>query len=104
MTVNYGATPAAIEGFMDDIRRTASQSDAVVSGRTQVGISALGEAGVEVDFSCYVAVANATDEKGVKSRLMLEILRLAEVRGLGVGTPAMPAEPPPKQLERAAAD
>ncbi len=104
VTVGYGAAPAAIDGFMEDIRRTASQSDTVVSDRTQVGITALGEAGVDVEFSCYLAVTNATDEKGAKSRLMLDILRLAEARGFSVGATAMPAEPAPKQVDRAAAD
>ena len=91
VTVNYGASPAAIDNFMEDIKQTASQSDGVVPGRTQVGIAALGSDGIEVEFSCYVAVANATDEKNAKSHLMLDILRLATRRGLAVGTAAEPA-------------
>ncbi len=90
VTINYAASPAAIDSFMEDIKQTASQVDGIVPNRTQVGIAALGSDGVEVEFSCYVAVANATDEKNAKSRLMLDVLRLAARRGLAVGTAAEP--------------
>ncbi len=94
LTVNYGATPAAIDGFMEDVRRAIGQSCAIIPERMAVGITGLSERGIEIEFSCYVAAANGMDEKSTKSRLILDVLHLAEERGLGVGPEIADASAP----------
>ncbi len=85
LLVNYGATPARIEGFMRELRKLMTSSEHVVEGRTQIGIVTLAETAIELEFSCYLAVTSATDERAVRSKLMLDILRLAEQSGVAIG-------------------
>jgi hypothetical protein len=59
--------------------------EAVVLDRTEVGISALNDTSIEIEANTYLNIINPRDERAVRNRLILEMLRLAELEGIKVG-------------------
>jgi hypothetical protein len=57
----------------------------VVLDRTEVGISALNDTSIEIEANTYLHIINPRDEGAVRNRLILEMLRLAELEGIKVG-------------------
>jgi MscS family membrane protein len=83
--VAYGATTAQIEGFMAKLQDMFVADEAVVLDRTEVGISALNDTSIEIEANTYLHIINPRDEGAVRNRLILEMLRLAELEGIKVG-------------------
>ena len=83
--VAYGATTAQIERFMAKLQEMFVADKAVAPDRTEVGISALSDSSIEIEANTYLSIVDPRDERAVRNRLILEMLRLAETEGIKVG-------------------
>jgi small-conductance mechanosensitive channel len=83
--VGYGATTAQIERFMAKLQDMFVADKAIAPDRTEVGISALGDSSIEIEANTYLSIVDPRDERAVRNRLILEMLRLAETEGIKVG-------------------
>lgn len=99
----YDAAPATLDAFMAELAQAANAVPEVQQERTQVGVSALGPEGIEVELTTYLNVRSAVEERAAKNRLALDVLRLAERMGIRLGDQPPSAEPPhPAQVAQAA--
>ena len=87
LTLGWSAEPDAIEELIAGIREIVSARPEFASDRTMVGATGLGLDGIEVEFSCYLSVRTAREERAAKHALMLEVLRLARRLDLPLGPP-----------------
>ena len=67
------------------LRNLVTQNPKVVHDRTQIGINALGELGIEVGLACYLDTRTAAEERDAKEGLLMGVLWLAERLGIKLG-------------------
>jgi small-conductance mechanosensitive channel len=85
LLVAYGTKPEQLGAFVATLRNVVADSGHGVSDRTHVGVTGLGETGIQVEFSTYVDASDLAEEWSTKQSLMLDILRLAERMGIQLG-------------------
>src|SRR5262249_24006884 len=82
LLVAYDTNPKQVDAFVAKLRNAVAVSGYGVPDRTHVGVTGLGETGVQVELSTYVEAANLAQEWSTKQSLMLDILQLAERMGI----------------------
>ena len=78
LLVAYGTKPEQLGAFVAKLRNVVADSVYGVSDRTHIGVTGLGETGIQVELSTYVEASDLGAEWSAKQSLMLDILRLAE--------------------------
>jgi len=85
LLVAYGTKPEQLGAFVATSRNVVTDSGHGVSDRTNVGVTGLGETGIQVELSTYVHALDLAEEWLAKQSLMLDILRRAEQMGIQLG-------------------
>ena len=91
ITLGWSAQPEAVEALVSGIRELIAAQPDFVPERTMVGATGLGSDGIEVEFSGYLMVRGAAEERAAKHQLMMDVLRLAHRLDLPVGAGEAPA-------------
>jgi MscS family membrane protein len=85
LLVAYGTKSEQLSEFVARLGDVVADSGHGVADRTHVGVTGLGEAGIQVELSTYVDASDLAEEWSAKQTLMLEILRRAERTGIRLG-------------------
>jgi small-conductance mechanosensitive channel len=85
LLVAYGTNSEQLAAFVAALRNVVADSGHGVSDRTHVGVTGLGETGIQVELSTYVDASDLAEEWSAKQSLMLDILRRAERMGIQLG-------------------
>jgi MscS family membrane protein len=85
LLVAYGTKPADLDAFVAKLWDAVAVAGHGLPDRTHVGVTGLGETGVQVELSTYVEASNLAEEWSTKQSLMLDILRLAERMEIRLG-------------------
>ena len=92
--VTAGGTPERLDRFAAAVRDRVTGDDSFVTHRTDVGLSGVGEAGIQIELTTYLNVPTSNAERAVKHALIIDILRLAAECGLTLGAGMLGGEPP----------
>jgi MscS family membrane protein len=84
LVVDYSTTPGQLTALTTGLRDLVASIPKMMQDRTYVGVSALGERGIEVGLTCYLDTQSATEERTARQDLLLGILRLVERLGIRV--------------------
>jgi MscS family membrane protein len=85
LLIAYGIKSEHLSDFVDTLRNVVADGGHGVSDRTNVGVTGLGETGVQVELTTYVNASDQAEEWSAKQSLMLDILRRAERMGIQLG-------------------
>jgi small-conductance mechanosensitive channel len=91
--VTAGGTPERLDRFAAAVRDRVTGDDSFVARRTDVGLSGVGEAGIQVELMTYLNVPTSSAERAVQHALLIDILRLAAECGLTLGAGMLGGEP-----------
>jgi small-conductance mechanosensitive channel len=95
LLVTAGGTPASLDAFTAAVRQRIVGDAAFVAGRTDVGVSGITDAAVQVDVTTYLDVATTTAERAARHTLLMDIMRIAGDFGLRLGQGVQTEAPPP---------
>jgi small-conductance mechanosensitive channel len=95
LPVTAGATPDALEAFVQSLRQRIQTDDLFVAERTDIGLSSITEGGIGVDVITYMKVATTAAERETRNAFLLDAVHLAEACGLTLGQGMLPAGVPP---------
>jgi MscS family membrane protein len=90
LLVTAGGTPERIDAFADAVRERINGDAAFVASRTDVGVSAITETGIELELTTYLDVPSTSAERAARHSLLLDVIRLAEDHGLVLGSGMQP--------------
>ena len=104
---SHDSDPNALEKFVDDYRAKVKAQSGVVNEKTVVEINDLTEQWIGVLVICHLDATASVDEMKVRSKLMIDALRLAKERNLkfaaatAVATLSVAPEPEPAESSAA---
>lgn len=90
LPVTAGATPDALEGFIQALRHRIQSDEVFVAERTDIGLSGITEGGIGVEVVTYMKVATTTAERETRNAFLLDAVHLAEACGLTLGQGMLP--------------
>lgn len=91
LVVTSGGTPERVEAFTKALRQRLEDDTEFVATRTEVGVSSISAAGIEITVSSYLDVASGDAERAARHAFLVDVLRLAELNSLTLGPTATSA-------------
>jgi small-conductance mechanosensitive channel len=85
LQVTAGGTPETLGAFSAALRQRIVDDAAFVAERTDVGVSGITDAAIQVDATTYLNVSSTSAERAAKHGLLMDVLRIAEACGLKLG-------------------
>jgi MscS family membrane protein len=85
LLVSYGTKPDQLRSFVAALQNVVAESAHGLSDRTHVGVTGLGESGIQVELTTYINAVDLSEEWSAKQSLMLDILQRAEQMGIALG-------------------
>ena len=85
LLVTGGAAPEKLLDLIAALRQRIKADAAFEATRTDIGVSDITAAGVEVELTSYLNVSTKSAESAARHELLIDILRLAEKSGLKLG-------------------
>jgi MscS family membrane protein len=85
LLVAYGTKPDQLRAFVAELQKVVAEAGHGLSDRTHVGVTGLGETGIQVELTTYINAADLAEEWSAKQSLMLDILRRAEQMEISLG-------------------
>ncbi len=96
-------TPERLDQFAAAVRQRVTGDESFVASRTDVGVSGIGETGIQVELTTYIDVATSSAERAAKHALLVDVVRLAKICGLTLGLGMLSAEQPASVTEKSLA-
>jgi small-conductance mechanosensitive channel len=101
LVVTAGATPDRLDEFTVAIHGRVAGDPAFVDGRVEVAVANITSSGVQIDLTAYLKDAASSEERATRHALLIDIVRLAQARGLTLG-PGMKVPDPSDESVSAA--
>ncbi len=96
LTLAAGATPAAIETFIGNVRSHVVRNNLLVTSRTEVGVTELGGSGTaQIELRGYLNVATDGAESKVRHALLIELQNIAAASGVKLDKSRIVSVKPP---------
>lgn len=90
LPVTAGATPEALEAFIQALRQRIREDGIFVAERTDIGLSGITEGGIGVEVITYMKVGNSAAERETRHGFLLDAVHLAAACGLTLGMGMLP--------------
>lgn len=91
LPVTAGASPEALERFIQALRQRVREDEMFVAERTDIGLGSITEGGISVEVITYMRVSTSAAERETRHGFLLDAVHLAQACGLTLGMGMLPA-------------
>jgi MscS family membrane protein len=100
--IHYRTPLTHLADLRDRLREWLADHPHVRRDKIDVAVQSLGEKGIELVLSVYLSAPDGAEETRLRDEINCEVLRAAEMLGVGLAAAGAPAVPVPEHREKAA--